>query len=230
MDENNNPEVVQETTQQPTQTREDSIWRRKYQQEEEARRQAEYRMRELEQRVQSISNPQPTTSDEDDLGVENDEYVQAKHVRLNNKKFKTTLSSTQQELADLKKQMALMEARVATSSLNDFEQVVSEENMAKLAREFPDDYETIMANPNLRGRSKTAYNMIKRYGIMGAQQDSTIEDRLAANKKKPQSVSSTSPQAASTPLTQVGDYQRRVLTEEQKAFHRREIDRLKNMG
>ncbi len=231
-EQNNNPEVV--TTPQVTESvaprHEENVWRRKFQQEEEARRLVEQRMKELEQRVMSISQPQ-AVAEEDDIGVDNDEYVQAKHVRHTTKKIKSTLTSAQKELEEMRQKMALLEARVATNSLTDFEQVCSEENLQELARQYPEDYECVRSNPNLMSRSKAAYNMIKRYGIMSnTQQNAVVDERIAANKKKPQAAALTAPQAASTPLTSLGNFERRVLTDEQKEYHRREVERLKRLG
>lgn len=230
MDEqNNSPEIVATTNEPVQQKHEENVWRRKFHQEEEARRLVEQRMKELESKVMSISQPQAT--EEDDIGVDNDEYVQAKHVRHTTKKIKSTLTNAQKELEEMRQKMALLEARVATSSLSDFEQVCSEENLQQLAREYPEDYECVRSNPNLMSRSKAAYNMIKRYGIMNStQQNNAAEERIVANKKRPQAAAMTSPQAAATPLTSLNNFERRVLTEEQKEYHRREMERLKRMG
>lgn len=206
------------------------LMRKKLEAEEAARIAAERRAAELEQRInQSTSSSQaPALPDEEELSVDNEDYVQAKHIKTSNKKIKTQLTATERKIAELEQKLSYFEAKVDTDTLKDFNQIVSEDNLKTLARLYPDDYQTMMSNPNLRSKSKTAYNMIKNYGIVAAEVKDA-EQKIAANKQKPQLASLGNPQQPQTPLTRLNDYERRVLTEADRDRILAEVER-KKMG
>jgi len=167
----------------------------------------------------------------DDIGVDNEDYVQAKHIKTSNKKISTKVSAAEKRLLELEQKLAYFEAKVDTDSLKDFNEVVSDENLKTFAKLYPDDYQTMMSNPNLKSKSKTAYNMIKNYGIMDANksvsQSLDIEQKLSQNKQRPQASSNASPQQPQTPLTRLGDYERRTLTESDRDRIMAEVERKK---
>lgn len=179
--------------------------------EEAERRAAEYESRAQHYQQQMQPQQQQKDPEPDDLGVDNEDYVQAKHVKNVNKKFNTKLSSTDQRIQQLEEKLSYFEAKVGTDSLKDFDDIVSEDNLKTLQRLYPDDYRSAMSNANLKERSRTAYNMIKNYGIVSSGNSDHIESRLAANKQKPQAASMANPKTPSTPLTRLGDYDRRVI-------------------
>lgn len=212
-------EVVQEAPQHDRSSQHIYNMRKKLEAEADARRSLERRNEDLERALrekQAVQQPE-----EDDLAVDNEEYVQAKHVKTSNNKLRQKLSEQEKKIEDMRKQMAYLEARTETAGLKDFEQVVSQENMEILAAEYPDDYQCIMSNSNLRARSKTAYNMIKRYNIYDEKQsqaplrkpyDSRLDDRIAANRSRPQAASIAAPKTPPTPLAEFGE-ERRILSE-----------------
>lgn len=210
--------------------------RKKLEAEEEARKAAERRAQDAEQRMQSIQSSSKTPSDmqpipeEDDLTVDNEDYVQAKHIKTSNKKIKSKLSATENRLAELEQKLAYFEAKVDTDSLKDFHKVVSEDNIKTLARLYPEDYESIMSNPSLKARSKTAYNMIKNYGIIDTVDTQEVDQRIAANKKKPQLASVASPQSPSSPLAGYDEYGRRRMDDAERDRIMAIVERKKQMG
>lgn len=228
------PEVTQVT--EPTLTKSQlraqenmTMLRKRLDAEEEARKNAERRAQELEQRYQNVI-PQPVNApqavEEDELLVDNEDYVQAKHVKTTNKKLKSELAQANKRLEDLDRKMAYFEAKLDTDALKDFEQVVSDDNLKTLARLYPDDYNTVMQNPNLKAKSKTAYNMIKNYGIYNTEVDhEATTARIVANHQKPKSAAVISPQAPQTPLTRLDEYGRRIMSEEDAAAIMRNVRR-----
>jgi hypothetical protein len=54
-----------------------------------------------------------------------------------------------------------------------------------------------------------------------------VDKRIEQNKNKPRSIANVAPQTGDTPLTKVGDYDRRILTEERKAEIRRQVEEAK---
>lgn len=226
-----------ETTQQvhtPT-PQDNSLYamRKKLEAEEEARRAAERRAYELEQKLTSYNQPQQQQQaqvEEDDLAVDNDDYVQAKHIKTSNKKFSHKLSNTERKIAELEQKLAYVEAKSYTDALKDFNEIVTEDNIKTLAKLYPEDYETLQSVTNLRVKSKTAYNMIKNYGIVGTKDMRDAEARIQTNNQKPKLASLGSPQTAPTPLSRLNDYERRVLSEADKDRIMAEVERKKRGG
>ena len=230
-------QVVEQQVEQPTeQTAQPksseanlSAMRKKLEAEESARISAERRAADLEQRLQNSPQNSQTQviaplPEEEDFAVDNEDYVQAKHIKTSNKKMKIKLSETERKLLELEQKLSYFEAKVDTDTLKDFNTVVSEDNLKSLARLYPDDYQTMMANPNLKAKSKTAYNMIKNYGIVN---NNDVEQRINANKQKPQMASVGAPQQPQTPLSRLNDYDRRVLTDDDRDRIMQEVERKK---
>lgn len=183
---------------------------------------------------QAAQQPQPIVQSQeevDDLGVDNEDYVQAKHVKTSNKKISKKISVAEQKLAEIEQRLAYMQAKVDTSSLKDFDEVVSDDNLKTLAKLYPEEYETLRMNQNMSAKSKVAYNMIKNYGIMdgvkSANRSLDLEDKISQNKQRPQAASNASPQQPQTPLTRLGDYERRTLTESDRDRIMAEVERKK---
>lgn len=208
------PESVQE--EQNSRQENFAALRKKLEAEEEARRAAERRLQELERGVsKNQSQPGVSHTDDDDLGADPDDFLQVKQYKKTASKFSNKLSEADKRIQELNDKLAYVEAKSELASIKDFNDVVTKESMENLARLYPDDYETMMANPNLKAKSKTAYNMIKNYGLY----DSSIkesESKILKNKSKPQSPGSTASQTAQTPLARLNDYDRRVMTEEDR--------------
>lgn len=214
-----NVEVTPQVTHEEVRSKraEDNLvaMRKRLEAEEEARKNAERRAQELESRYQNIpqNNPQVTSTsqEEDELMVDNEDYVQAKHVKTTNKKIKGKISEAEQKIADLERKLSYFEARMETSSVKDFDRVVSDDNLKTLARLYPEDYETLVNNPNLRTKSKTAYNMIKNYGIYSEHNSEEAQERITSNQNKPKAAAIVNPQAPATPLGRLSDYERRII-------------------
>lgn len=125
------------------------------------------------------------------------------------------------KLYELEQKLAHMEAEREIEKLKDFNEVVSDENLATFARLYPEDYATLLANPNMKAKAKTAYNMIKNYGISQktpvlkqAEAIAAVEKKIEANKAKPGTISAT---PSATPLSKLGRYNeegRLILTDQ----------------
>lgn len=226
------PQIQEVSQSQPTKA-ENHLYsmRKKLEAEEEARKAVEKRNQELEAAMRTYQQQPSSAQEEDDLGVDNEDYVQAKHIKTSNKKLSRKLTATEQRIQELEQKLNYFEAKVDTDTLKDFDQVVSDDNLKTFARLYPDDYQTMMMQPNLKVKSKTAYNMIKNYGILDMANnviDSRItEDRLTKNKQKPQAASNASPQQAQTPLTRLDDYERRILSDADRDRIMAEVERKK---
>jgi len=224
-------EVVQETT-QPEQksSYEQNIisMRKKLEAEEEARQAAERRLQEMERKLQSIQ-PQTgnTHTDDDDLSGDPDDYLQVKQFKKNTSKLSSKISEAERRYQELNDKIERIEAQSALKDLKDFDDVVNDDSIKNLARLYPEDYETVMANPNLKNKSKTVYNMIKNYGLYSKGLKES-DDKVSKNKSKPGNPASG--QTPNTPLSKLNDYDRRVMTEEDRARILARLEQIKRGG
>ena len=127
------------------------------------------------------------------------------------------------------KKNAMANAQVLLKSqFNDFDTVVSEENLKKLSDTQPVLYRTLLASSDIYDRGYSAYAMIKNSNIIkNNSQYSDQDKRLEENKAKPRAIGNASPQSGDTPLSKVGDYDRRILTEERKDQLRKQVEEAK---
>ena len=161
------------------------------------------------------------TEEEEELG-DPDDFVHNKMLQKTNKRFTSKLSESEQKLKALEQKLQYLEAKSELDSIKDFKEVVTDENVKTFARLYQDDYETVMANPNLKGKAKTLYNMIKNYGITSAapllKQNHAIkaaDNKIESNRMKP-GVAASAPMSSS-PLVNSSRYNsegRLILTEE----------------
>jgi hypothetical protein len=196
MEENLN-QTVETSTQQPTLAEQNLVsMRKKLEQEERERKAAINRAEQAERALEEARSRSSTSLDDDE-------------------------DEAQKKIEYLEQRLNMLEADTATSKISDFDQVVTDENLKTLERLYPDDFNSIRYNPNAKQKSKTAYNMIKNYGISAnTALNSTISknnDRIEENKKKPNSSSVGAPQQASTPLADLEEnYGRRRLSDEDR--------------
>jgi hypothetical protein len=176
---------------------------------------AERRAMELERLQQQKQAEQPDGLPDDDM------YVEAKHL----KKYKSTLNDVQEELKATRKQLEQFGNRAAEDSVrskfNDFDVMVNDENMGKLASTKPALYRSILSNPDLKDKLETAYDAISTFvqPTKYASQDKKLEE----NKTKPRSSATVSPQASESPLARTDDYDRRTLSKDRKEELYREM-------
>lgn len=175
---------------------------------------AERRAQEYERLLQEKNTQKQAENaqDEDDLAIDNEDYVQAKHVKSTTKNLRKQLSANEKRLQEMEQRYAFLEAKVDTDTLKDFDSTVNDETLRRLAEKYPSDYKSMMFNPNLKERSRTAYNMIRNYGI-AAPDMSQADKKIAENRQKPQLASLISPQQPSSTLGKFTDDGRRIMDE-----------------
>lgn len=122
----------------------------------------------------------------------------------------------------------MLQAQSATATLKNFNEVCTDDNIATLARLYPDEYNTMLMNPSYASRAKIAYNMITNYGIVDTKIKES-DDRIAKNKSKPGAAALGSPQTPQTPLTKLNDYERRRMTEEDRTRILKRAQQIKDM-
>jgi hypothetical protein len=194
---------------------------------------AERRSQELERMIQMNMSQQlhskmnVVDNDDDDFGVSDDTYIEGKHLKKYVKSLKQELQNTKRQFEEYNQQNALTQAEIRLKNqFNDFDSVVNKENLEKLQQQKPALYRTILANADIYDKGYTAYELIKHSGII-ADQYQELDRKVEENRSKPRSAANASPQSSDTPLTRVGDYDRRVLTEDRKDQLRRQVEEAK---
>ena len=171
--------------------------RKKLEAEEKARKDLENRLAQAERNAAQYKQAPVEDDDEDE---------NAKKVRY------------------LEERLNKMEVESVTTKLTNFSELVTDDNLATLQRLYPEDYDSIRFNPDVKARAKTAYNMIKNYGIATSSAKSNNE-KIEENKKKPTAASLGAPQIPSTPLARLDDYGRRRYKEGEQENIMKEVAR-----
>lgn len=196
---------------------------------------AERRTRELEHMVQmNMSQKEQKTKiqlvdDEDDEFdvIADDSYIEGKQLKKYIKGLKQEIKKTKNEFQEYHKQSSLNQAEMRLQSqFTDFDNVVTKENLEKLSYQKPALYRTIFANSDTYDRGYTAYELIKNSGIVSNEYND-LDRKIEDNKSRPRSSSNASPQVGETPLARIGDYDRRILTEERKDQLRKQVEEAK---
>jgi len=183
---------------------------------------AERRALELERMIQAnMSQNQPSTKmqvvdDQDDIDLGDDSIVEGKQLKKYFKALKQENRNIKKQLEDNQRENALASAEIRLKSkYPDFDAVVTRDNLKKLEDAKPELFRTIYANTNLHDRGIAAYEMIRSSGL-NIDEFQSLDKKMEDNKNKPRSAANASPQTSETPLTRVGDYDRRILTKERK--------------
>jgi hypothetical protein len=196
---------------------------------EAERKAAEYE-RILASQQKHQQAPQNQTQD-DDFDISDDSYVEGKGFKKYVRSLKQEIKDTRAELQQQRERMANDQAEFRLKTeFNDFYDVVTKDNIEKLASKKPSLYKTIMSNKDVYDQGYAAYEMIKNSGIL--EDRSAYEDqdrRLEQNKSRPRSAATASPQANENPLQRVGEYDRRILTEDRKEQLRRQVEEAKRL-
>lgn len=196
---------------------------------------AERRSLELERMMQinmSQQKHQQTNrlqiEEEDDyLDVNDDTYIEGKHLKKYVKNLKQELKNTKKQFEEYNQQNALHQAEMRLKNqFTDFDSVVNKENLEMLQHQKPVLYRTILANSDIYDKGYAAYEMIKSSGILNDQY-ADLDKKVEENRSRPRSAANASPQSGDTPLTRVGDYDRRILSEERKDMLRKQVEEAK---
>ncbi len=180
---------------------------------------AEYRIKEFEQRLRDYEEknkpPMHDEDDSEDYGIEDDLYVEGKQIKKIVGSLSKQVRQANKKLQEYQQSAAMKDAEDQLKyQFKDFNTVLSEENVKRFAAERPMEFKAITSHPDHYGRGLGAYNAIKNSGMLNGV--SSEPSRIQQNMSKPKAASTVSPSSGETPLTRVGDYDRRYLTEERK--------------
>ena len=191
----------------------------------------ERRYAEMEKQLkqQQYASPQvqpQETVKELDFNVPDDELIEGKHVKQIVNALKNEINQVKNQFSQINAQTAAQTAEARfQAQYPDAPKVLSSDNIKNFATIYPEEYKSMMSNPDPYAQLKTAYNMITKFGLLENQEEDT---RIAQNQAKPRSAASAGgSQTAQTPLSRIGDYDRRVLSEADKERIRQQVAQAK---
>lgn len=201
---------VHDNSSQP-ESQQDSVKERNLRYLRERAEAAEKRAAELEYHMklrEQQQKPVAQSDDDDELNIEDDSYIEGRQLKKYVSKLKQQVRQTNKQFEEYTKQQ---DTKIAVTSLKsqyqDFDSVVNEDNLTRFAQEEPEIYRSILSNPDVYDRGKAAYNMIKKT-VRSEQRQEPTQAQM-----KPRSAASAGPQVAQTPLSTIGDYDRRILSD-----------------
>lgn len=155
------------------------------------------------------------------LGLDDDSLVEGKHFRAYLKKQK----ELEKELAQYKQKSTMDSVEMKLKSqYQDFDKVVSADNLAMLRQANPELAEVIMATPDVYKQASIAYQMIKQYGIHKDPSYSPDKAIMAKNAAKPRSAAAAAPQVGSTPMSQANMFANGMTEEVKKALYKEMVE------
>ena len=162
------------------------------------------RIEEYALQQQQVKQPEPAPEPE----YEDDDYIEGKH-------FKSEINSLKKELNAFKQQHQSnsIEAQLR-NKYNDFEKVMTYENIAKLRELRPEIASTLHQSTDLYNKAAATYTILKEMGI---HQDNTYypeKERVEQNIMKPRVASSL--QKTESALTHVSEFSNGSLSENRK--------------
>lgn len=204
----------------PQESEADRNWKVMRQQKEETER----RLAQLEQHFkEQQERATPETAPTDDYDSEYDDmYVNRKQLSQREQKMRQEIDAQRKEMEAIKQQtqMQMAEQRLK-AQYKDFDAVVTEENLEKLKQIKPAAFRSIASTPDLSDKGEMAYDLLRQYGIVKDKDDEDL--KVEQNQQKPRAANTVAPHMGESPLSQVGNYDRRTLSETRKAELRRQV-------
>ncbi|SRR5216684_4058935 len=177
------------------QVQQESVADRNFRVMREEKRKAERERDELQRYVQSLQSQQKPQQDEDDSGLEPDDYVPAKYVAKLNKEIRETKKIQR----DFKRQQDEMRLR---TKYPDIDRVMTEENITQLRELDPEEAAGIATIQDTYTQASMAYKAIKANGIYQDPAQIAQQQKAQANYNKPRPLNSlASTQGGSSPLS-----------------------------
>jgi chromosome segregation ATPase len=166
------------------------------------------------------NNVPDNSNDDEDFNLDPDALAEGKHISKVAKKIKNLeqkLKSFQQQSTE-----TATEARLK-AKYQDFDKVVSKDNVEALRDSHPELWETINSAPDLYNRAVTAYTMIKELRLSPDDSFDAAKIAVQKNSAKPRPLNSVSPQQGDSPLSRANAFEA-GLTDELRDQLRKEME------
>jgi hypothetical protein len=216
-----NEEIVQPTAPvetQPAQETNDreTNWKLARQRQHELERQ-NY---ELQQALAAKSAP---VEDDDNISIADDGLAEGKHIKKIEKRRARDTESLYKKIEQLENKLS---EQALKNKHRDFDDIVTTENLQKLAEKKPALYRSIIANKDLADRGEVAHEAISTW-ILKPNVFQVEERKIEENRVKPRSAATVAPAANNNPLTRYQEGGRISLSEDDKAAVRARAAKLR---
>jgi hypothetical protein len=201
------------------------IMRERWEQEKKRSELAEKRARDLEEQLAGRRSEEPRNQPaaEQEEDIPDDEIIDGKTHKKQLQRIKQELK---QELQQMRAQTEFESAeRSLRDKYTDFGSIVNEDTLKTFQAVYPEEYISMLSNPNPYARMKTAYTFISNLGIVERKQPAYDQGKNTRNPA-PRAAASSS-MVSSGPTTPLANFPgiemegRVVLTKQQMD----EIDR-----
>lgn len=171
-------------------------------------------IREAQELKQKYTHPK-----EDSFAIAPDDLVEGKHLNHYNRKIK----ELEEKVTRYEQQttMTSAESRLR-NQYEDFDRVVSQENITTLREVYPELAASLNSNNDLYTKAASAYTIIKKLGIYKEDVYKNDREHATTNATKPRPLTSVSPQQGESPLSRANAFAQ-GLTPELKEQLRREM-------
>jgi adenylate cyclase class IV len=176
---------------------------------EKERDEMQRKLKELEAKAES-----------EEFTVGDDDIVEGKH-----------LTKTIKEVRKLREEVRTYQAQAAAMSVesrlrnsyNDFDKIVTADNIKKLGEQYPELAVSIDATHDLYDKAASVYTLIKKFGLNESDPYMEEKQRVQANAVKPRPLASVSPQQGAGALDNANMFAN-GLTPELRARLNKEMD------
>ena len=218
-------EEVQEAAAQQEQKESDSArnFRALREAKERAERERDEALRIITQVQTHKNNASLEEEDDSDININPENLNELKPLEKKIKKLENQIKQYQSQST-----VAATEARIK-AQYPDFDNVVSQNNLAQLSSQYPEIANAIGTSSDLYSQAVSAYTIIKKLGI-SAEDDTYAKDRERekVNAAKPRPLASVSPQQGESPLSRANAFAEGLTEDLKKQLHREMISAMKN--
>ena len=155
------------------------------------------RLQEYERRA-----PEPEL-DIDAINLKDDDLAEGKHL----KQLRDEVKRLRAEQKQFQKQSyeSSAETRVR-AQYQDFDKVMTVENLQVFSRMYPEMAKSINAGNDLYDKAVSAYQLIKKFGIYEDEPFAAEKQQAVSNTQRPKPLASISPQQGETPLSRANAF------------------------
>lgn len=187
---------------------------------EKAQRERDEAYRLLKQYEDQQNNKQVQEPQDDDLGLDADQYAEGKHLSKVDKKVR----KLEEQLKQYQQQSSAQSVEnKILSQYPDFDKIVSPDNIEQLRNDFPEMAQTLHSSNDLYSKAIATYKLIKKLGISPENTYDVERAAVQRNASKPKSLASIAPQQSDSPLQKANAFAN-GLTDELKAQLRKEME------
>ena len=178
---------------------------------------------ELTRRLQDLetrNNPKPIEEEDYSLNIGETDLAEGRHLS----KLQKQMRRQQEELTKAQAQMQSMfiETRLKTEH-PDIDKIVTSDNLKSLSEMYPEVASMLNSSTDYYSKAKSAYTMIKKFGIHVEDTFASERELAQKNAHKPRPLASVSPQQADSPLSRANAFAN-GLTPELKVQLLKEMD------